>query len=298
MFRAEILKLRSTRAAWVLGVVALVGAALVQAFSVALPRVLAGLESLGTTGTTFGNTSAPDLAAELTPDLTALADVSTPAFQRTMLDLLATGPGGSGSTGVIAICMLLLGVIAVTTDFRTGGIVPSALVEPSRARILAAKAGASAVVAVVIGTGIVLLTAAGLLVAISTTPGAVLMLSAGEVLGIWCRGLVVLVLLAWLGLGVGTLVRSQVGAVVTVGALVLVEPVVQGVVALLSGGQSAAAAWLPLGLGSLASTGQGVGQLLGGAAPFGAAVALAGLCAWVALLLGGGALAFVRRDLA
>ena len=113
----------------------------------------------------------------------------------------------------------------------------------------------------------------------------------------WARGLAVLVLLAWLGLGIGTLVRGQVAGVVTVAALALAEPIVRGAVTLLSGGDSAAADWLPLGLGALASTGGSAATLLGGAAPLGALAALAGLAAWAALLLGGGAVSLRRRDL-
>lgn len=287
MYRAEMLKLRSTRAAWVIASVAIGGMLVVQGFLVALPRVLDGLTSA--TGPAAG------LSAELAPDLGALADPAGAAFQRTVLDLLASGGGGAGSTGVTAVCMLLLGALAVTTDFRTGGVVPTALVQPSRLRVLAGKAGATATVALLVGAALAVVSAAGLLVALATTPDARLALSAAEVLGIWGRGLAVLVLLTWLGLGVGTLVRGQVATIVVLGALVLVEPLVRGAVALLSGGTSAAAAWLPLGLGSLASAGPGASAL--GAAPFGAAVALAGLAAWAVALLGGGALSFVRRDL-
>lgn len=185
-----------------------------------------------------------------------------------MLDLLGNGPAGSGSAGVSVICMLLLGVLAVTTDFRTGGIVPTALVVPSRSRVLGGKAGAVAVVALLIGAALAVLTALGLFVAVASTPGAQLLVGAGDVLGVWGRGLVVLVLFAWLGLGVGTLVRGQVAAILVVVGLVIVEPLVQAAVLLMSGGESTAAAWLPLGLGSLASTGQSATAVLGGLAPW------------------------------
>ena len=80
MYRAEMLKLRSTRAAWVIASVAIGGMLVVQGFLVALPRVLEGLTSA--TGPASG------LSAELAPDLGALADPATAAFQRTVLDLL------------------------------------------------------------------------------------------------------------------------------------------------------------------------------------------------------------------
>ncbi|SME89351.1 hypothetical protein L603_001400000160 [Cellulosimicrobium cellulans J34] len=296
MYRAEMLKLRTTRAAWVVAAVAVAGMLVVQAFTLLLPTILRGTEALGG-GTTVGLQASPELAAELTPDLGALTDVTQPAYQRATLDLLGNGLSGSGSVGVATVCMLLLGVLAVTTDFRTGGIVPTALVQPSRLRVLAAKAGATATVALGVGVVLALLGALGLLVAIVTSPGATLALGPGDVLGIWARGLVVLVLLAWLGLGIGTLVRGQVAAVVTVAALALAEPVVRGAVTLLSGGESAAAEWLPLGLGALASTGQSGAAVLGGAAPLGTLAALAGLTAWVVVVLGSGSVTFRRRDL-
>ncbi|MBD7979749.1 hypothetical protein [Oerskovia merdavium] len=296
MFRAELLKLRTTRTPWILGIVALAGMVLVQVLTIALPRILAGLEGMGG-GATVGLQASPELTADLAPDLTGLTDLGSAAVQRAMLDLLGNGPAGSGSAGVSVICMLLLGVLAITTDFRTGGIVPTALVVPSRLRILAGKAGATAVVALVIGAALAVLTALGLFVAVASSPGAQLMVGAGDVLGVWGRGLVVLVLFAWLGLGIGTLIRGQVAAILVVVGLVVVEPLIQAAVVLLSGGTSSAAAWLPLGLGSLASTGQSATSVLGGLAPLGVGAAILGLVAWVAVALGSGAVTFRRRDL-
>ena len=296
MFRAELLKLRTTRTPWILGIVALAGMVLVQVLTIVLPRILAGLEGMGG-GATVGLQASPELTADLAPDLTGLTDLGSAAVQRAMLDLLGNGPAGSGSAGVSVICMLLLGVLAVTTDFRTGGIVPTALVVPSRLRILAGKAGATAVVALVIGAALAVLTALGLFVAVASTPGAQLLVGAGDVLGVWGRGLVVLVLFAWLGLGIGTLIRGQVAAILVVVGLVVVEPLIQAAVVLLSGGTSSAAAWLPLGLGSLASTGQSATSVLGGLAPLGVGAAILGLVAWVAVALGSGAVTFRRRDL-
>ncbi|MHA7134762.1 hypothetical protein [Oerskovia turbata] len=295
MYRAELLKLRTTRTPWILGIVALVGMVLVQALTIALPRVLAGLEGLG--GASAGLGTPSGMTADLAPDLGGLTDLGSAAVQRSMLDLLGNGPAGSGSAGVSVICLLLLGVLAVTTDFRTGGIVPTALVVPSRLRVLGGKAGAVATVALVIGAGLAVLTALGLFVGVASTPGAQLQIDAADVLGVWGRGLLVLVLFAWLGLGIGTLIRGQVAAILVVVGLVLVEPMVQAAVLLLSGGESNATAWLPLGLGSLASTGQSATAVLGGLAPMGVGAAILGLVMWVVVVAGSGAVTFRRRDL-
>ncbi|ACQ82131.1 hypothetical protein Bcav_3889 [Beutenbergia cavernae DSM 12333] len=294
MYRAELLKLRTTRAPWVVALVAVAGMVLTQTLTIALPRTLRLLDELDATQTGGGT----GLAGGAMPDLAALTDLGAAPAQRGLLDLLGNGPGGSGSTGVTALCMLLLGTLAATTDFRTGGIVPTALVIPSRVRILAGKAGATATVAVVTGVALAVVTALGLVVAVATTPGARLALGAGEALGVWGRGLVVMVLLAWLGLAVGTLVRGQVAAVVVVVALALVEPMVQAATLVLTGGAATITSWMPLTLASLASVGRGTAELFGGSSPMGAATALAGLLVWAAVLLGAAGFVFRRRDLA
>lgn len=297
MYRAELLKLRTTRTPWIIAAVALAGMVLTQVLYLVLPRTLSALASFEGAGLTVGVQS-PDVTADLVPELTALTDLGSADAQRGMLDLLGNGAGGAGSSGLTALCMLLLGVLAVTTDFRTGGIVPTALVVPSRLRVLAGKAAATAVAALVTGAALALLTAVGLVLAVGTTPGATLALGGGEALAVWGRGLVVLVLLTWLGLAVGTLVRGQVAAIVVVASLALVEPLVQAAALILSGGTSTVTSWLPLTLGSVASTGQGAADLLGGTTAMGALPALAGLVAWAVVLLATAAVVFRRRDLA
>ena len=167
MYRAEMLKLRTTRATWVVAAVAVAGMLVVQAFTLLLPTILRSADAAGG-GTTVGLQAPPEMVAELAPDLGALADVSQPAFQRSMLAPAGPGLAAPGAVGGATVCMLLLGVRAVTTDFRTGGIVPTALVQPSRLRILGAKAGATATVALGVGVVLALLGALGLLVAIVT----------------------------------------------------------------------------------------------------------------------------------
>lgn len=298
MYRAELLKLRTTRMPWVVAAVAVAGMLLTQVLHLVLPRTLRALDALEGSGVSVGIQAPPDAAAELVPDLAALVDLGSADVQRGILDLLGNGAGGAGSSGLTALCMLLLGVLAVTTDFRTGGIVPTALAVPDRLRILAGKAGATAAVALGIGAALAVLTAVGLVVGVATTPGARLVLGPGEALGVWGRGLVVLVLLSWLGLAVGTLVRGQVAAIVLVGALALLEPLAQVATLVLSGGTSTLTSWLPLTLGSVASTGQGAADVFGGSSAVGALGALAGLAAWAAVLLAAAAATFQRRDLA
>ncbi|MGW8568129.1 hypothetical protein [Isoptericola sp. NPDC055881] len=303
VFRAELLKLRTTRTPWVVAAVAAAGMVLTQVLTLVLPRTLRTIEALSGSdaGLHVGVQAPPDVTADVMSTLAAATDLGTPEAQRALLDLLGGGPG-SGSSGVTALCMLLLGALAATTDFRTGGIVPTALAVPDRLRILAGKAGATATAALVVGAVLALVTAVGLVLAVTTTPGAALAIGPGEALAVWARGLAVMVLLSWLGLGVGTLVRGQVAAVVVVVALSLVEPMVQAAALVLTGGATTATSWLPITLGSLASAGQGAAQLFGATsdagAGVGAAAALAGLLAWAAVLLVVAGAVFRRRDLA
>ncbi|MFE5292474.1 hypothetical protein ACFQ8T_09875 [Isoptericola sp. NPDC056618] len=304
VFRAELLKLRSTRTPWVIGIVAVAGMLLAQTLTLVLPRTLRTLEALGGSDAGFhvGPQMSPADTSELLSGLAAATDLGSAAAQRSLLDLMGTGPAGSGSSGVTALCVLLLGALAATTDFRTGGIVPTALAVPDRLRILAGKVGATATAALAIGVALALVTAVGLVLAVATTPGASLAIGPGEALGVWARGLAVMVLLSWLGLAVGTLVRGQVAAIVVVVALALVEPMIQAAALVLTGGATTATSWLPITLGSLASAGQGAAQLFGAttdAGPaLGAAAALAGLVAWAAVLLVTAGAVFRRRDLA
>ncbi|MFC8598491.1 hypothetical protein [Isoptericola sp. NPDC057191] len=303
VFRAELLKLRTTRTPWVVAAVADAGMVLTQVLTLVLPRTLRTIEALSGSdaGLHVGVQAPPDVTADVMSTLAAATDLGTPDAQRALLDLLGGGPG-SGSSGVTALCMLLLGALAATTDFRTGGIVPTALAVPDRLRILAGKAGATATAALVVGAVLALVTAVGLVLAVTTTPGAALAIGPGEALAVWARGLAVMVLLSWLGLGIGTLVRGQVAAVVVVVALSLVEPMVQAAALVLTGGATTATSWLPITLGSLASAGQGAAQLFGATsdagAGVGAAAALAGLLAWAAVLLVVAGAVFRRRDLA
>ena len=128
---------------------------------------------------------------------------------------------GSTFAGVLA---LIVGITAITGEFRHGTIMPSLLVSPVRERLLAAKALAAALV------GLAFTVAGTLVVAAIAIPW----LSALDVpleladTDLWLGfGRIVLDAVIWglLGVAVGGIVHSQVGALM--GAilwLLLVEP--------------------------------------------------------------------------
>lgn len=121
------------------------------------------------------------------------------------------------STIVAQLAIGVLGVLVITAEYATGLIQPSVVAVPRRGRLLAAKAGVFAVVAVVLGqligftsflVGQAVIAGAGVPHATLDQPG-VLRAVVGSGLYLAAIGL--------LGLGLGTVFRSTAGAI---GALV------------------------------------------------------------------------------
>jgi ABC-2 type transport system permease protein len=119
---------------------------------------------------------------------------------------------------------LVLGVLAITTEFRHGTITPTLLIVPRRTRLLAAKLGASALTGLVLGlltTGAVALIVSAIASARGYDDGS----SGSAVLRMVVGGTIAAGLFGVLGLGLGAIVRNQVGAII--GGLVymlVVEP--------------------------------------------------------------------------
>jgi ABC-2 type transport system permease protein len=118
-----------------------------------------------------------------------------------------------GISGFGQVFALLLGIIAVTSEFRHGTITPSLLVVPDRVKLTLAKLGASVSTGVVLGiltTGLAALIGALILGARDIETG----LTGSQVTKMVIGGVVATGLYAALGVGVGALVRNQVGAIV------------------------------------------------------------------------------------
>jgi ABC-2 type transport system permease protein len=134
---------------------------------------------------------------------------------------------GWGST-IGALFGALFGAIAITAEFRYGTIRPTLLANPNRARTMLAKAGAAAVAAVAVG-----LLAAALVTAIGAIGFAVrgisIKLTAGDFIQLFLGGALAAALWAVVGIGIGTLVRGQIGAVAGLTVwLVLIENILAG----------------------------------------------------------------------
>ena len=242
MIRAEILKLtttRATKAAVAVGVAGLI------ATQVTLVTVLPALAS-GAIG----------------PGREALGD-DLPAFELTSgaAQLAAVSPLGSsmgaGSIGIAVLAVLILGVLAGTTDYRFGGIVPTALAQPRRGRILTAKVGAMALGGLIVGLLYAIVSMATLAISL-VLAGTQLAASVPDLVGVLGRGAIVVALFALLGLAIGILTRSQLAGVLVTLGLLLGELILQATTQIVLGSVPAWAQALPLSLGQAAvSSGTG-----------------------------------------
>jgi ABC-2 type transport system permease protein len=225
--RAELLKLRTTRLPWGL-----------LAFTI-------GLTSLHT----------------------LLFDSNAGGTGHTAIASLATHTGQSQAIGIPAEVLLLatvLGVIVASGEFRHRTATNTYLAIPNRAQVLAAKAIAAATLGLLFGlVGAAATTAIGLSFTIAS--GHHIVLSTATILRYAAGATVGAALLAAAGVGLGSLLRPQIGAII---AIFVWGFVVEQTV----GGASATAQrYLPYtAAASLAGTNLGSGTPL----PFAAAAAL------------------------
>ena len=172
------------------------------------------------------------------------------------------------ATAVGYVFPLLLGTLLVTNEFRHKTLTPTFLATPRRGTALAGKVVAGTVLGVVYGLLAIVAAVgpgAGLLAAFDIDT----LLSRADTWALIGRMMIAFVLWALIGIGVGTLVRNQVAAVVGVLAFTqFVEPILRTVAAFVDG-VSDVAKYLP-GAASDALVGASVFSSLGGTADAGA----------------------------
>jgi ABC-type transport system involved in multi-copper enzyme maturation permease subunit len=189
---------------------------------------------------------------------------------------------------ITSLLAIILGITMVTTEFRHGTITPTLLATPGRQRLLAAKAVAGVLVAAffVALALVVIVLIASIWVSIG---GGELALLDGDVAERAAKRLLGTVLWLLLGVAIGSLVHSQVAALVgTLVWIFLVENLLVGLAALLD--VDDAAEYLPFHALDGAD-GTGGGNLL----DYGPALAVT--LGWIALLGGLGMLRTGRRDI-
>jgi ABC-2 type transport system permease protein len=176
----------------------------------------------------------------------------------------------------------LAGAIAITAELRYGTIRPTFLVTPKRGPVMAAKLAVSGLVGVAFGLLAEALMAAAATVAFAAR-GIDIKLTGGDYLQLLTGGAAAAALWAAAGVGVGALVRNQVGAVVGLCAwMFVVESVTEGFV-------PDAARLLPGGVGL---------ALAGNSEELSAAVGALLLVLYTVAVSAGGWLATLRRDIA
>jgi ABC-2 type transport system permease protein len=118
-----------------------------------------------------------------------------------------------GISAFAQVFALLLGILSVTTEFRHGTVTPSLLVVPDRVKLTLAKLGAALLVGLALGivaTGLSALIGSLILNARDIANPD----SGSDITKMVIGGIVATALYAALGVGVGAIVRNQVGAVV------------------------------------------------------------------------------------
>lgn len=115
-------------------------------------------------------------------------------------------------TGLLMTLMLVLGVLIVTTEFRHGTASSTFLVSPRRWPVLVAKLEAAVLVGLLAGLLFVVVNG-GITLPIYSGRGGTLP-PTGEIAEIYAGVVVSFSLLCAFGLGIGAIVRNQVGAII------------------------------------------------------------------------------------
>jgi ABC-type transport system involved in multi-copper enzyme maturation permease subunit len=217
--------------------------------------------------------------------LAVAGDVGSNADMRSQHDFQV---GLVESAGFGAVLAMILGITMVTTEFRHGTITPTFLAAPSRERVLASKALAGALVFLFFGVLALVVIAAVALPWLTITGDEIHLLD-GEVGTRAAETLLSAVLWGLLGIAIGSVVHSQVAAIVgTLIWIFVVENLIIGLLGLLDG--EGVTAYLPFRALD-AADGTGGGNLISYWP--GVAVSLG----WIALIGAAGVVRTRRRDI-
>jgi ABC-2 type transport system permease protein len=171
------------------------------------------------------------LIAALTAEFTNGAPDESPGS-----DLMQIG-------GLVQIFALVLGILSVATEFRHGTITPSLLAVPDRARLVLAKFVCALVAGALLGLVAAALCAVIVLPLLSSRDIAS-ELSSGDVVELIAGNTAACALYAAIGVGLGALIRNQVGAIIgALGWIFLIEPLLT----LIPGFEDFIARWFPTG---------------------------------------------------
>lgn len=115
-------------------------------------------------------------------------------------------------TGLLMVMLLVLGVLAITTEFRHGTASTTFLAVPRRYPVLLAKLGAVLAAGILAGVAYVAVNGGLALPLFSQREGN--LPPASEIVSVYAGVVASFALLCAFGLGVGAIVRNQVGAII------------------------------------------------------------------------------------
>jgi ABC-type transport system involved in multi-copper enzyme maturation permease subunit len=210
---------------------------------------------------------------------------SSPNADRSLLEFQL---GLVESAGIAALLTIILGITVVTTEFRHGTITPTLLVEPRRERVLAAKAAAVTLVGILFAL-LALVVVAGVALIWLSIVGADIHLGDAEIGKRAVQMVLLSILWGLLGVAIGSVVHSQVAALVgTLIWIFLGETLLLGLLGLLD--LDGARGYLPFQALD-AADGSGGGDLLSYWPAVGVSLG------WIVLLGAAGIVRTRRRDI-
>jgi ABC-2 type transport system permease protein len=146
-------------------------------------------------------------------------------------------------SGLVQIFALVLGILSVATEFRHGTITPSLLAVPDRARLVLAKLVTAIVSGALLGL-VASAACAAIVLPLLSSRGVDTATDSAEVLRLIAGNTAASALYAGIGVGLGALVRNQVGAIIgALGWIFLIEPLLT----LIPGFEDVIARWFPTG---------------------------------------------------
>jgi ABC-2 type transport system permease protein len=235
------------------------------------------------------------LAVALTALIGVLEAATAGTGKGMAIPSLATAGGlrdNLASTGFALLVAALLGVVSASGEFRLKTATDTYLDQPDRGRVLAAKAVAAAVAGAVLGIAAAA-AATGIALGFAASRGYPLALP-DPVIARYAGGTVIgSALLAAAGVGIGSLIRHQVGAVIAVVAWGFVVELVVGATV------TAAGRFLPYTAAAMLAgdtSGGGMPQIPRGVAALPYPVAAAVLAAIAVAVAAAAALTTVGRD--
>lgn len=282
--RSELLKLRYSRLTWIVGIALLAMMVAGHVIVIGVPYFIPWMIRMNDV---IPNFTAAD---QMSDEQLALMSFENSTAQWQVADIAGSS---TGLVGIVTAGVALLAALSIAAEYRHDSISSTVQLEPRRPRVLLQKLGAVAIVTSILTLALIAVSAAGLWIG-TTMAGIGIAMTIGELFIAWLSSWIVLLLIAFVGFGVGLVVRGQLFSVAVILGLALLESILRPVSTTLFGGPTAIAA-LPFGLAHdvTGNTSILTGQNILGFAS-GAAMLL--LLAWAIVVVVGAGVLFQRRD--